>query len=60
MLLETYVEAIVADADLADTVWELWDRKILTDAAAKDAWTAISVDRFMRMVQPGEGQIRSI
>jgi len=36
MLSELYIEALLADEDLADQVWELWDAGIITDGLA--AW----------------------
>ncbi len=34
MLTRLYVEALLADPELADQVWELWHAEKLTDRAA--------------------------
>jgi len=31
MLSEIYIEALLADEDLADQVWELWDQGAIDD-----------------------------
>ena len=31
MLTELYIEALLVDEDLADQVWELWDRGVISD-----------------------------
>ena len=34
MLTDAYVEALLVDEDLADQVWELWDRGVIDDVLA--------------------------
>ena len=38
MLTELYIEALLADADLADQVWELWNARLVSDELAAMAW----------------------
>ena len=42
MLSELYIEALLADEDLADQVWELWDAGIITDGLAAWAWLILA------------------
>ena len=41
MLTRLYVEALLADPILADTVWELWNTGVITDELAAWAWWGI-------------------
>ncbi len=42
MLTEAYIEALLADEDLADLVWEAWHAGLIQDDLAADAsWQAI-------------------
>ncbi len=34
MLTELYIGALLVDEDLADLVWELWDRGVIDDELA--------------------------
>ena len=38
MLTRLYVEALLADTDLANQVWELWNAGVITDDLAGLAW----------------------
>ena len=38
MLTELYIEALLADPDLADEVWELRNGGVITDGLAVSAW----------------------
>jgi len=38
MLVDIYVEALLADPGLADEVWELWNAGVITDGLAAWAW----------------------
>jgi hypothetical protein len=38
MLIELYIEALLADKALADEVWHLWDAGEITDDMAAWAW----------------------
>ena len=39
MLTEFYIEALSVDEDLADQVWEAWDKGEADDQVALIAWT---------------------
>ena len=41
MLTRLYVEALLADEDVADKVWELWNAGLISDELAAMAWLAI-------------------
>jgi len=38
MLTELYIEALLANEDLADQVWELWNVGMIPDGLAAWAW----------------------
>ena len=38
MLVEIYIEALLADEVLADQVWGLWNAGVITDEMAAIAW----------------------
>ena len=38
MLTEPYIEALLADENLADHVWKLWDAGFISDELAAMAW----------------------
>ncbi len=38
MLTETYIEALLVDEELADRVWEAWDKGEIDEATAFLAW----------------------
>jgi hypothetical protein len=40
--LTRYIEALLVDQDLADLVWELWDREMLSEDVASMLWLLIS------------------
>ncbi len=42
MLTETYIEALLIDEELADQVWEAWDKGEIDDAIACTAWMMIT------------------
>lgn len=42
MLCETYIEALLADEDLADFVWQAWDVGELSDEVAFKAWHSVA------------------
>ena len=42
MLTRLYVEALLADPDLADTVWELWNTGVITNEVAAYTWTILA------------------
>ncbi len=45
MLTRIYVEALLVDEDLADQVWEAWDKGEISDSSVCLAWWLIA--RFM-------------
>ena len=52
MLTELYIEALLVDEDLADQVWELWNRGVVSDEAASLAWLLLArmpIERFRRL-----------
>jgi len=42
MLTEIYVEALLVDENLADQVWEAWDKGEVADETAGLAWRLIA------------------
>jgi len=45
MLTEAYTEALLVDEELADLVWEAWDKGEIDDSLAWVAWLLVRVDR---------------
>ena len=43
MFSEIYVEAVLADKELADQVWELWHKVVITDEVVAMAWCILVV-----------------
>ena len=43
MLTELYLEAVLADAELADQVWELWNEELISTEVAAVAWYKLAV-----------------
>jgi len=41
MLTEIYIEALLVDEELADQVWEAWDKGKIDDQVACRAWVLI-------------------
>ena len=51
MLIDVYVEALLADPDLADQVWALWHIGAITDQQAAFTWRMVAcVERSPRCV----------
>jgi len=49
MFVDLYVDALLADQELADQVWELWNEGVITDDLAGMAWFIVAMtDRLMR------------
>ena len=44
MLTHLYIEALLVDEDLADQVWEAWNRREIDDSSAWMLWLHIAVD----------------
>ena len=42
MLVETYIEALLADEVMADHVWEVWNARLIDDDQAAQAWLRIA------------------
>ena len=42
MLAEIYIQALLVDEDLADQVWEAWDKREIDDAVVCIAWMMIA------------------
>ena len=42
MLTEIYIEALLFDEELADQVWEAWDKGAIDDHVAWVAWQRIA------------------
>ena len=38
------MEALLADAILADAVWELWHAGVITDSEAERVWSRVALD----------------
>ncbi len=48
MLTDIYIEALLVDEDLADQVWEAWDKGEIDDAIACIAWMMIARKNAVR------------
>ncbi len=46
MLIDIYIEALLDDEELADQVWEDWDKAEIDDQVACIAWWLIAGGRF--------------
>ncbi len=46
MLTEIYIEALLVDEELADQVWEAWDKGEIGDLNAWLGWWLIAGGRF--------------
>ena len=44
MLTETYIEALLVVEELADQVWEAWDKGEIDDRTATLGWALIAVN----------------
>ena len=42
MLTELYIEALLVDEELADQVWDAWDKGEIEDVYALLAWFAVA------------------
>ena len=50
MLAEIYIEALLVDEELADQVWEAWDKGEIDDQTAWLSWW-LMIERFPCMVK---------
>ena len=48
MLTEIYIEALLADEDLADQVWEAWDAGEIDDQIGWLAWWLIALSSLAK------------
>ncbi len=55
MLTEIYIEALLVDEELADQVWEVWDKGEIDDLTAWCVWLVI-VGAVHLITLPGDGQ----
>ena len=46
MFTELYVEALLADQELADQVWGLWDAGLIPDELAAIAWGLVALENI--------------
>jgi hypothetical protein len=44
MLTENYISALLVDKELADQVWEAWDKGEIDDQVAWSAWSLITLN----------------
>ena len=42
MLTEIYIEALLVDEELADQIWEVWDKGIIDDLVVWLAWWLVA------------------
>ena len=47
MLTKIYIEALLGDEDLADQVWEAWDKGEIDEATAFLAWLLVAYSDSM-------------
>ena len=49
MLARLYVEALLADTDPADAIWEVWNAELVSDETAMAMWAVcISAQSFRK------------
>ena len=48
MLVDLYLEALLADPDLADQVWELWNARLISGELAVRAWCILAMSSRQR------------
>jgi hypothetical protein len=49
MLAHLYVEALLADEELADQVWELWNAGIIANGLAAWVWFMVAASDFFHV-----------
>ena len=42
MLIEAYIEVLLVDEELADSVWAWWEKREIDDQLAMIAWRTLS------------------
>ena len=50
MLTEIYIEALLRDEELADQVWEAWDKGEIDNLGAFFTWLLIAYLGFLRRI----------
>ena len=53
MFTEPYIEALLANEDLADQVWELWDAEVINGELAGIAWFLIATSYVRQPCRKG-------
>ena len=51
MLTEIYIEAVLANEELAVQVWEAWDNGEIDDRVANFAWFLVSVSSLEKSME---------
>lgn len=54
MLTEIYIEALLVDKELADQVWEAWEKGEMDDQRAWLSWWLVTVQEFQSASTPGQ------
>jgi len=52
MLTEAYIEALLVDEELADQVWEAWDKGAIDDFGACATWWFIATTTASKSFGP--------
>ena len=47
MLTDIYIEALLVDEDLADEVWEAWNKGEIDDFAALISWRLMALTKIV-------------
>ena len=47
MLARLYVEALLADTDLADAIWEVWNAGLIPDSMAAVLWLLVQFQNIV-------------
>ena len=50
MLTEVYISALLANEELADHVWEAWDKGAIDDVCSAISWIIIADQKYMRQM----------
>ncbi len=57
MLTEIYIEALLVDKEMADQVWEAWDKGEIDDRVACTAWWLITGGCFAPESSRWDGRV---
>jgi hypothetical protein len=58
MLVELYVDALIADEEAADAVWALWGAGVITDEIVSKFWAIIAAS--IEVLRDREGRDRCL